>query len=297
MTTEDMEFFSVIARSANLTDAAAKLFISQPALSKRLNALESKVGTQLVLRSKGMHQLTLTAAGKALLPLAEKMCAIGREISEVKLAAQKIRFSISAVGTISEYVLGPAVHDFVGKYPNVWLEVTRNMSPECYDWVSRDMSALGFIAETQYYPGIETQLAYREPMVLLGSRHSTFRDGMSPDELSPDNEILVSWNREYMQWRNYWYGDSAPRVSLWLLSMAEQFLRQEGCWSIAPLTMAESYCRRWTDMRYWSLSSPPSDRILYIIKRAGVEHECTRPFLEMVHRQLDEVYGIHSLLL
>jgi DNA-binding transcriptional LysR family regulator len=56
--------FAVVAAEGNLTRAAERLFVSQPALTKQIRQLESRLGVQLFTRSRA--GMTLTAAGQAL---------------------------------------------------------------------------------------------------------------------------------------------------------------------------------------------------------------------------------------
>lgn len=60
--------FLTIAEEGNITRAARRLTVGQPALSRTLRQLEEHLGTRLVERST--HHLRLTAAGAALLPRA-----------------------------------------------------------------------------------------------------------------------------------------------------------------------------------------------------------------------------------
>jgi len=63
--------FKAIAESENITKAAAKLFISQPALSKSLSSLEAELGCTLFNRIG--RKLYLNDSGKALLVYANRM--------------------------------------------------------------------------------------------------------------------------------------------------------------------------------------------------------------------------------
>ena len=62
MRTEHMEEFVVLASELNFTSAAKKLYITQPALSRHITALERELGASLIDRST--HDITLTSAGK-----------------------------------------------------------------------------------------------------------------------------------------------------------------------------------------------------------------------------------------
>ena len=59
-----LRYFAVVAQEGNLTRAAERLFVSQPALTKQIKQLESQIGAQLFTRSRA--GMTLTAAGQAL---------------------------------------------------------------------------------------------------------------------------------------------------------------------------------------------------------------------------------------
>jgi DNA-binding transcriptional LysR family regulator len=59
-----LRYFAAVAAEGNLTRAAERLFVSQPALTKQIRQLESQLGVRLFSRSRG--GMTLTAAGQAL---------------------------------------------------------------------------------------------------------------------------------------------------------------------------------------------------------------------------------------
>ena len=59
-----LRYFAAVAEEGNLTRAAERLFVSQPALTKQIRQLESQLGTRLFTRSRA--GMTLTAAGQAL---------------------------------------------------------------------------------------------------------------------------------------------------------------------------------------------------------------------------------------
>ena len=62
--TRSLRYFAAVATEGNLTRAAERLFVSQPALTKQIKQLESQLGVRLFTRSRA--GMTLTAAGRAL---------------------------------------------------------------------------------------------------------------------------------------------------------------------------------------------------------------------------------------
>ena len=77
MELSDLVTFSVVARTGGVTRAADELNTVQSNITQRVKALEAEIGTPLFERhSRGM---TLTGAGRRLLPYAQRMAALSRE--------------------------------------------------------------------------------------------------------------------------------------------------------------------------------------------------------------------------
>src|SRR6202012_1792817 len=72
----DLLTFSAVARNGGITRAAEELNTVQSNVTQRVKALEAEIGTALFERhSRGM---TLTGAGRRLLPYAQRMAALSR---------------------------------------------------------------------------------------------------------------------------------------------------------------------------------------------------------------------------
>jgi epsilon-lactone hydrolase len=77
--------FVAVAEELNFGRAAERLYLSQPALSRQIRALERLVGCDLLRRST--HQVALTLAGEALLDRARKLL---RDVDEAVTATQSV---------------------------------------------------------------------------------------------------------------------------------------------------------------------------------------------------------------
>jgi DNA-binding transcriptional LysR family regulator len=69
----DLRYFAAVAEELHFRRAAERLFVSQPALSKQIRALERQVGAELLSRDR--QGVALTPAGEALLPHARLVLA------------------------------------------------------------------------------------------------------------------------------------------------------------------------------------------------------------------------------
>jgi len=80
---QQLVYFLTVAQTRHFTHAAQELEIAQPSLSQQIRALERSLGAELFDRVRG--NITLTPAGEALLPIAERI------IADVETARQEVR--------------------------------------------------------------------------------------------------------------------------------------------------------------------------------------------------------------
>ena len=121
MELSDLLTFSAVARLGGITRAADELNTVQSNVTQRVKALEAEIGTALFERhSRGM---TLTGAGRRLLPYAQRMAALSRE---AMLAARddgepKGPLSIGSMETTAAVRLPSLLAEFHRRFPAVRL--------------------------------------------------------------------------------------------------------------------------------------------------------------------------------
>ena len=106
MDTEQIRDFLTVARYKNFSKAAESLYIGQPALSRRISALERQLGVQLFLRSN--KAVELTKAGEILREEAQHIIEQLEQLEEkMQAAEQGVTGSIrvTTVGHLSDRVL------------------------------------------------------------------------------------------------------------------------------------------------------------------------------------------------
>lgn len=127
MSTElnDLAVFAVVANERSFTRAAAKLGVSQSAVSHTIRGLEKRLAVQLVARTT--KSVAPTAAGEALLKeLAPALEQIERAVSSARSVrhgpAGRIRLVVSRSAAVM--VLLPTLAAFAQAYPDIVLDVT-----------------------------------------------------------------------------------------------------------------------------------------------------------------------------
>jgi DNA-binding transcriptional LysR family regulator len=160
-----VEGFLEVARHANLSRAAEALYITQPALTARLRALEGEIGSPLFRR--GRRGMVLTDAGRAFLPYAERAV---RALQEGASAIERLplvdELVLGAAPAISTYVLPQLLVRFESDHPAVRLSVRTGHSEEILDMVVRGDVQVG-LARELHHPSLETMDLYEDELVLV----------------------------------------------------------------------------------------------------------------------------------
>ncbi|MDR6586647.1 LysR family transcriptional regulator [Herbaspirillum frisingense] len=124
--------FISVAHEGNLTRAAEKLHLTQPAVSLQIKGLQESLGLQLFNRSAS--GMVLTVEGNTLLPLAERILA---DVQELRRHASGLRSSDDvltgtlAIGTIldPEFIrLGAFLKLLVEHHPRLSTQLSHHMS-------------------------------------------------------------------------------------------------------------------------------------------------------------------------
>jgi len=126
----ELAAFAVVAEERSFTRAAARLGISQSALSHSMRGLEKRLGLQLLARTT--RSVSPTAAGTALLQdLTPALERIERSLAEARKRREsptgRIRLIIPRPA--SYMVLLPKLARFARTYPEIVLEVTSSNDP------------------------------------------------------------------------------------------------------------------------------------------------------------------------
>jgi DNA-binding transcriptional LysR family regulator len=120
----DIVAFLAVARERNFTKAAAKLGVSQSALSHTMRSLETRLGVRLLTRTT--RSVSPTDAGDRLL------LAVGPHFEEIQSALDGIgalrdkpsgNVRITAGLHVTETILWPKLQPMLRKYPEVHLEI------------------------------------------------------------------------------------------------------------------------------------------------------------------------------
>jgi LysR family transcriptional regulator, transcriptional activator of the cysJI operon len=119
-----LRVFRAVAHRLNFRMAAEELLLTQSAVTQQIKALESELDVPLFDRAGG--RVSLSPAGVALLPFAEKLAALSEEAREAVAATAgggAGRLALGASQTIGQYLLPKLIAGFLQENPKAEISV------------------------------------------------------------------------------------------------------------------------------------------------------------------------------
>lgn len=124
--------FYYVAKFNSFSEAAAKLYISQSAVSQSIKSLESKLGIKLFIRNT--KNIKLTTEGEKLFAYVEQAVNLfsrGEQLIEEMKDLIEGEVRIGASDTICRHFLLPHIERYNNLYPNIKIQIISRTSPVC----------------------------------------------------------------------------------------------------------------------------------------------------------------------
>lgn len=207
----DYEFLIVLYHSRNITQAAQTLFLSQPALTKRLQQIEQELGVIIVNRNvKGVQ---FTPEGEYVVRYAEQCVS---EYKEMKMALHGLQMqkdstiSIVSARTLAHELLPDLFASFLKEYPQTHLVLHAVGSGESAQLVHNGQADIAFVCGEQPWNFQRVQIR-TEVMTLLS--HRPVRLSELPFISRIDTSFSVNSQRLISNWWKNTF-DVPPRISM-----------------------------------------------------------------------------------
>lgn len=175
MTNAGIEAFLIVCKQHSISKAA-ELFISQSSLSIRLRTLEKEVGCPLFFRHKGSREMVLTEEGKRFYQLSLQYQDIVR--SMLAIGNRKSSLRLSALNSVSTYLLPPVYEQFMRDHPDIHLEIQDMTVEAACQSLLRGETDLAFTSDVPRTDAIRAELVMAEPMDLICAAGSCYSDGI-----------------------------------------------------------------------------------------------------------------------
>jgi DNA-binding transcriptional LysR family regulator len=161
--------FAAVAREGSFSRAAARLFVTQPAVSKHVASLEAELGAKLLVRDR--TGATLTPAGQVLADYvlrAEALLANARRALADGGDTQTGTLSLAASGIPGTYLLPELFARFHEQHPGVGLDFRLSTSSGALELVRAHEVELAVVGGMTVPPELESERLLEDDVVLVG---------------------------------------------------------------------------------------------------------------------------------
>ncbi len=160
--------FAAVARWGSFSRAAEHLYITQPAVSAQMRALEQHFGTELV---EVLGRKTyVTPAGELLLSYAQRIFSLASEaedaIHEVR-GLQRGRLRVGGSPTLGVYLLPAVLGSFAARYPGIELHLDIGSTAQIAELVKANELTLGAVEAEVHDPSLLVTEFLEDELVLI----------------------------------------------------------------------------------------------------------------------------------
>lgn len=201
---KQLRAFCAVARTGKMTDAAGELYLSQPAVSLQIQALEEELDT--VLFERHGPRIALTREGQELYemarPLVEGLDSLyGRFDRQVKGDLESGEVVIAAGESTIIYLLPPLVAQFRERHPNIHVQLRNVTGRDGLAMIRGDEVDFAIGSMLDVPSDISYQPVYSyDPALILPLEHELAgRDHIGLEDIAPYGLILPP--RRLTTWR------------------------------------------------------------------------------------------------
>lgn len=194
LTLRQLSYFVALAETRHFGRAAARVHVTQPALSVQIREMEARLGTTLILRD-GMR---LTPAGQEVLVGARRVLA---EVGRLEQAARwrgglQGRLNLGVIPTVAPYLLARVLPLLAARHGGVELrlrEATTELLLADLDDGRLDAAVVALPAGA---PGLEERALFQDRFLLAGAaadmaRLAADHAALTPTGLDPEHLLLL----------------------------------------------------------------------------------------------------------
>ena len=172
---KDMRAFFTIVEEGNISHAAQRLGIAQPALSRQMKRLEEKLDVKLFER--GSRRIRLTEAGRLLYDRVENILGMVdgtvREITEIGTGS-KGSIRIGTITTSGAMILPELISEFHQSYPDITFEIWEAEGARILELLDSRLIEIAITRTQVDNLSYELLVLPNEPLVMVMNKNFAF---------------------------------------------------------------------------------------------------------------------------
>lgn len=196
----ELEIIKALAEEGNMRKAADRLFLSQPALSQRLQSIEKEWETLLFIRSQ--KGLDLTPAGEIIVDYAKEVLLKREETFEmISSMVDKVHgtLKVACASIVGQTWLPQVLKEYIERYPDAQISLMTGYSSEIVKALNEREAHVGIVRGQTDWKGRKVHL-FRDQLYLVD------REITSIDQLKETNRPFIqfksdsNYHKEIQHW-------------------------------------------------------------------------------------------------
>lgn len=198
----EFQLLSVLGQEMNMRKAAERLFVSQPALSQRLQTIEKDWGTKLFIRSQ--KGLALTPAGEHVINFVNETLVREEEVHEALNALQNEvhgTLKIAVASIVGQNWLPQVLKMFIQRYPQAKISLITGWSSEILKAMYEDQVHIGIIRGTPDWKGVKIHL-FKDSLYLVDTEMT------KPEQVLETDRPFIQFKSDsnyYQEIQDWWH--------------------------------------------------------------------------------------------
>ena len=298
MTQPEIEAFLAVVQYGSISAAADQIYITQPAITRRIQNLERELEYRLFQRGKGIRGSSLTERGRAFLPIAQRWNEVYREARALQAKSSKPVFRLASIGSASRLVLS---------------DIFRRMTDECFldfhlchsveghtliENGSADAVLIDYLKSSTY--STDTVLSipvYAAPFVVVGGAEWKNVQSVQVSDLGPSDEIRLPWNTAFDTWHDHHFNPTVRPIARLDDAASVKYFLQHRLFAVMPKTEAIRLSGDNADIHMIDLREGPPDEIIHcLISPMGNNDPLVKHFLAIVRDCCESSPSVRCLL-
>jgi LysR family transcriptional repressor of citA len=282
---KNLEAFLAVARERSFTKAANALFLTQPSVTARIQALEQELGRPLFER-KG-RTVRLTEAGEALLPYAQRVVELLQQGMEAaREATGQGTVTVGATVSAAIAILPDLLEAFRRARPQARVVVRYGHSNEVMALLHDRMVDVGFLVRPLHEPLIAVEpLLTDEVVLVLPPQHELVRRSRILVRQVADWPLIsMQWGEGYEEFEQWMREELGMRAQIEVdgIPLGVLLIARGMGIGFAPLRSVMPFVRSGM-VRVRRVAGLPETRreIFLALRRTGDLSSSTRAFVEL----------------
>ena len=291
-----LKVFYTVAKQLSFSRAAEELYISQPAVSKHIHALENYFKVKLFVRQGS--KISLTSDGEVLFRHAEDIFALYRKLQfEMDQRVHKTsgQLRLGASTTIAQYVLPGILAGFHDRFPDVQIILLNGNTQQIETALLQKEIELGIIegfskkTELKYTPFMKDEI-----VLVTRTGHPSVSGGSMDFETLKTVPLAIrefgsgtlQVIRHYLKTQHLSLADLQVELQLGSTEGIKTYLRKTDCFAFLSLNSVMEELRR-NELMVVELPGPPIYRDFHFITPHGNEEALAGMFMHYVLKSPD----------